>query len=87
MVAICVVFVPAAAVGAVGVPVKFGEFIGAFAAKSVVKLVTCDSVIAISLNVAVTLPSTSSKAVIVFAALGVPVKVSVNPLIASATVF
>ena len=42
VVAICVVFVPAVAVGAVGVPVSAGETSGAFADKSVVRFVTAD---------------------------------------------
>ena len=40
--AICVVFVPAAAVGAVGTPVRAGEANGAFNPKSVIKFETSD---------------------------------------------
>lgn len=48
VVATCVVFVPSAAVGAVGVPDNAGEASGAFAARSVVRFVTADCAIAIS---------------------------------------
>jgi len=51
--------------GNVTVPVKVGESSGAFAAKSVVKLVTWLSAIYISLAVAAILPSASLRAVIV----------------------
>ena len=43
VVAICVVFVPVAAVGAVGVPVSAGLASGAFALRCSVRFVTCDS--------------------------------------------